>query len=130
MLVLVSLLVGAAAGGVMCQTRDSPLRSGFPPPQRTKYAAPAYHGESVKGVVILQVVVDPEGKVADARALRGLAGATDRVIAAAKQWRYKPTIVDGKRVWIVLTVSVPYPPRSHADAGRSGESAVRLPRKD
>ena len=56
------------------------------------------------GEVILEIVVGEDGRVLDAKMLKtpGIIG--DEVVAAARKWRYKPAILNGKPVAVYLTV--------------------------
>jgi TonB family protein len=53
-------------------------------------------------------VVDGRGKVAATSVLRSVAGLDEAAIAAARQWEYEPTKVDGKPVSVRLTVPITF----------------------
>jgi protein TonB len=59
----------------------------------------------LQGVVILEAVVDEDGSVADVKVLRSANGLLDNAaLAAVRQWRYSPLLLNGTRVQFVLTV--------------------------
>jgi TonB family protein len=72
----------------------------------TTEEASLHHGFS--GTVILEAVIDKEGKVTDVRVLKGQPmGLSENAMDAVKQWTFKPATLDGKpvRVFYVLTVN-------------------------
>ncbi|NKB88183.1 MAG: TonB family protein [Acidobacteria bacterium] len=60
-------------------------------------------------VVIMEARIDREGNVVDLEVLRpcGL-GLTESALDAVRQWKYAPTMVDGRPVEIVLTATVTF----------------------
>jgi len=52
----------------------------------------------LEGTVLLQIVVDKNGKVKRLVRISGDPQLADAAIEAVSQWRYPPTVVDGKRV--------------------------------
>ena len=62
----------------------------------------------VQGVVVLEAVVDPEGRVEDVRVLRSIPLLDRAAMDAVKQWRYAPVLVNGRPVSFVLTVTVTF----------------------
>lgn len=61
----------------------------------------------VEGLVVLEAIVDAEGRVTEVRVLRGLPAGLDRsAVAAVRQWRYAPATLDGRPVPVILNVSV------------------------
>jgi protein TonB len=58
----------------------------------------------VQGTVILEAVVDEDGRVQNLRVLRSIPLLDKAAIAAVEQWRYSPVILNGKPVPFVLTV--------------------------
>jgi protein TonB len=58
----------------------------------------------VEGVVILEAVVDEEGKVENVRVLRSVALLDKAAMAAVKQWRYRPLMLNDRPSPFVLTV--------------------------
>ena len=61
---------------------------------------------NVQGVVILEAVVDREGHVESVEVLRSIPLLDDAAIAAVRQWRYSPLLLNGRPERFVLTVTV------------------------
>ena len=61
-------------------------------------------GAHVQGTVILETIVDVDGRVQDVRVLRSAGALLDRAaMAAIRQWRYAPLELNGVRVRFALT---------------------------
>ncbi len=81
-------------------------------PEKLVFVQPSYpeiaRRAGVSGTVILRIVIDPHGTVADVAVLRGAAmGLTAAAVDAVRQWRYRPTLVNGRPVaaQVVITVN-------------------------
>jgi TonB family protein len=64
--------------------------------------------QGFSGTVILETVIDKDGRVGDVRLLKGQPyGLSEKAIDAVKQWTFKPATLDGKpvKVYYVLTVN-------------------------
>jgi TonB family protein len=60
------------------------------------------------GTVILEIVIDREGCVREARVLKGLpSGLNESSLAAVKGWAFRPATLDGEpvRVFFIATVN-------------------------
>jgi protein TonB len=94
------------------QDASQPVRVGgaIKEPAKLKDVRPVYPAMAkqagVQGLVILECLVSPQGRVASVKPLRGPALLTQAAIEAVRQWSYAPTIVDGVAVPILLTVTV------------------------
>ncbi len=80
-------------------------------PEKLVFVQPAYpevaRRAGVSGTVILQIVIDPHGTVADVTVLRGAAmGLTAAAVHAVRQWRYRPTLVNGRPVTAQVVITV------------------------
>ena len=79
-------------------------------PKKLKNVPPVYPEEArkarVQGVVILECTISPEGTVTDVRVLRGIPLLDQAAIDAVKQWVYTPTLLEGKPVPVIMTVTV------------------------
>jgi protein TonB len=63
---------------------------------------------NIEGSVILEALVDEEGRVLDLRVLRS-AGVLDKAaLAAVRQWRYSPVLLNGRPEKFILTVVVTF----------------------
>jgi TonB family protein len=94
---------------------DPPLRVGgdVKPPVLTKRVEAIPTPEAVRsrisGVVILEVMVDENGHVADARVLKPLPfGLDGAAITAVKQWEFSPGTLNGKPVTVQYNVTVQF----------------------
>ena len=60
-----------------------------------------------QGPVILQAILDEEGRVSELKVLRGLPmGLTERAVEAVRTWRYEPATLDGRPVEVYMTITV------------------------
>jgi TonB family protein len=113
-LLLLSLLVACcAAGPILAQ--EEPLTAGsdgVPVPKKTKHVQPVYPAEAlsqgIRGIVILDIVIDTSGKVASTSVLRSVPGLDEAAIAAARQWEYEPTKVKDTPVSVRVTVPITF----------------------
>jgi len=60
----------------------------------------------VQGVVILEAVVDRNGRVEDVRVLRSIPLLNAAAIEAVRKWRYSPLLLNGRAERFVLTVTL------------------------
>ena len=58
------------------------------------------------GVLILEALVSEDGIVREVRVLRPEPLFEQAAITAVRQWRFSPTLLNGERVPIVMTVTV------------------------
>jgi TonB family protein len=81
-------------------------------PHRTKFVAPAYPPEAamrgLRGIVILELVIDEQGKVASADVVRSVPPFDEAALSAARQWEYEVTQVAGKPVRVRVTVPITF----------------------
>jgi protein TonB len=82
----------------------------IPEPRKIRDAKPDYpevaKGARVQGVVIMECLITPEGKVTAVRVLRGIPLLDAAAIEAVRRWEYTPTLIDGKPVPVIMTVTV------------------------
>jgi TonB family protein len=89
-----------------------PIRigGGVRAPAKIGDVAPVYPAEArtarVQGVVILEATVSSTGEVTDVEVLRSVPLLDEAAVAAVRQWRYEPTLVDGVAVPVLMTVTV------------------------
>ena len=62
----------------------------------------------VQGVVILEALVDRQGRVENVRVLRSIPLLDNAAIAAVRQWRYSPLLLNGQPERFVLTVTLSF----------------------
>lgn len=70
------------------------------------YTEPA-RKERIQGVVVLQLVIDEAGRVAEVDALKGLPhGLTESAIETVKRWKFEPARHDGKPVSVLYNITI------------------------
>jgi len=86
------------------------------PPAKVHDLAPVYpelaRRIGVQGVVIIECMIAPNGRVADARVLSGHPLLDQAALEAVNQWVYTPTRVNGVPVAVLMTVTVKFHLRS------------------
>jgi TonB family protein len=86
------------------------LHSGVKPPQRLVNVAPVYPSVALavhkEGIVIIDATIDEQGNVTETRILRSIPLLDEAALAAVRQWRFSPTLLNGVPVSIVMTVTV------------------------
>ena len=86
------------------------ISSGIKEPRRVAYVAPVYpdiaRAARVEGIVILDCTIDRDGRVIDARVLRGHPLLDEAALAAVRRWAYMPSLLNGVPVPVLMTVTV------------------------
>ena len=81
-------------------------------PTKTKHVNPHYppiaQSARVQGVVIIEAVIGPNGKVQDARVLRSIPLLDQAALDAVKQWEFTPTLLNNVPVPVIMTVTVQF----------------------
>jgi TonB family protein len=79
-------------------------------PNKTHDAKPTYPAqaqtEHVQGVVIVELIIDPSGSVANARILRSIPALDEAALSAVSRWQFTPTLVNDAPVAVIMTVTV------------------------
>lgn len=95
-----------AADAVRVAGKDVPW------PKRTKSLAPAYPAQAQamgqRGIVIVQLLVGPDGKVVSAEVVRSVPPFDEAALVAVRQWEYDVTRVDGQAVSVQLTIPITF----------------------
>jgi TonB family protein len=92
----------------------TPVRVGgsIAPPRVLEQTRPEYMQEAmaarVEGTVTLEVLVDEQGRVADARAIKSIPLLDRSALDAVRQWRFTPTMVGGEPVPVLLQVEMQF----------------------
>jgi TonB family protein len=114
---------GGASGGVAGAEGQSPkwvalssgekaLRVGgvIKPPQRIVDVKPVYPQDAkdakVQGVVVMEAVIGPDGKVKEAKVLRSVPMLDQAALDAVRQWEFAPTLLNGVAQTMIMTVTV------------------------
>ena len=88
------------------------LWSDVKPPTKIKDVPPVYpfiaQAAKVGGMVIIEAVVGPDGRVTDARILRSIPLLDRAALDAVSQWVYTPTLFNGVPVAVIMTVTVTF----------------------
>jgi TonB family protein len=74
------------------------------PPVRPEMAVSA----NVRGIVILEVTIDIDGTVKGARVVRSIPMLDAAALEAVRQWRFEPTVIGGKAVPVIMTVTASF----------------------
>lgn len=81
-----------------------------PPPKKVFDVRPTYpeaaRANGIQGIVILQVVVGPDGSVGNIQVLKSIAALDEAAMSAVSQWKYLPTVLNGEPVSVVMRVAV------------------------
>jgi TonB family protein len=79
---------------------------------RTHYVEPEYPQSArishISGDVILQILIDREGRIAELTAVSGPPLFFESAIKAVKQWEYRPYLLNGKPVEVETTIKVQF----------------------
>ena len=81
-------------------------------PRRIRGAAPVYpelaRRAHVEGKVVLECVIDTDGRVTDLRVISGHPLLANAALDAVRRWEYIPTRLNGQPVRVILTVTVKF----------------------
>jgi protein TonB len=92
----------------------APIRPGgrIVAPQRIVYVQPVYppiaQSAGIEGRIVIEAIVGPTGEIKEARVVRSVRFLDDAALAAVRQWKYTPTLLNGTPVSVLLTVSVDF----------------------
>ena len=130
LLTLLALAVPAARSAAVVQ--EAPLvvdDERVKAPKRVKLVRPEYPPEAraqgIRGIVILALTIDAEGKVAAVEVIRSIPGLDEAAIGAARQWEYEPPRVDGKPASVKVTVPITFALELPALTRQSGIPELR-----
>ncbi len=80
--------------------------------KRTHEVMPVYPREAeakrIQGTVVVHAVVDYDGSMLEVQSILGPPELMKAAADAVRQWRYKPTLLDGKPVQVDTTISVTF----------------------
>ena len=98
-------------GAPQSQPAPQAVAAGFVPPQLVSAWPIEYPIRSVAaGVVVLEMLIDDDGKVADVITRRDIPSLTEAAVPAVRHWEYKAAMRDGEPVWSRATVAVMFNP--------------------
>ena len=98
---------GAGSGAGYVRVGDA---TGIAPPKKVIDVRPIYPAAArearIQGVVVMDIAVDPAGRVSAAKILRSVPELDQAAVDAVKQWEFTPTLKNGTPVGVVMTVTV------------------------
>jgi protein TonB len=62
----------------------------------------------IQGTVVLEAVITKEGTIESLQVVSGHPLLTQAAVDAVKQWRYRPTMLNGDPVSVITTVTVTF----------------------
>jgi TonB family protein len=104
----------AAAPAAATQGPQVPIRVGgdIQEPRRLRDVKPVYPAEAlaagISGAVIIEAVISRDGTVANARVVQGVPELDGAALAAVRQWLYRPTMLNGRPVAVVVNVTITF----------------------
>jgi len=118
-------VIGGVVGGVVGGLPAAPPPPPPPPaaapvrvggtikaPAKTKHVNPVYppvaQSSRIQGVVILEAVIGPDGRVTGAKVLKSIPLLDQAALDAVKQWEFTPTVVNGVAVPVIMTTTVTF----------------------
>lgn len=100
----------AAAGQAGSDPAAVRVGGDIKPPTKIKDVKPVYPSVArqthTQGVVIMEVTIGEDGKVKAVKILKSLPLLEAAAVDAVKQWQYKPTLVNGKPVAVIMPIAV------------------------
>ena len=79
-------------------------------PRKLRDVRPIYPADAqesrVQGIVVLEVRINGEGRITDARVLRSIPMLDQAALDAARQWEFEPTLLNGNPTAVVGVVTV------------------------
>jgi protein TonB len=86
--------------------------AGVRQPTKIRDAAPLYppiaREARIEGLVIIEALIDVDGRVQQARVLRSTPLLDQAALDAVRQWQYTPTLLNGQPVPVLMTVTVTF----------------------
>lgn len=109
-------LLAVSVASLAAQAKDDPVYkpgAGVTAPVVTHEVKPQYTREAmeakVQGTVVLECVVEKDGKVGEVKVTRSLEpGLDEQAVLALKQWRFEPGKKDGKAVRVRVSLEMTF----------------------
>jgi protein TonB len=104
--------VGTPPVAEVVPTPLEPIRPGgnVTAPRKRHHVNPVYPpvaaAARIQGAVVLEATIDENGDVVNLRVLRSIPLLDGAAIDAVRQWKYEPTLLNGRPVAILMSVSV------------------------
>jgi protein TonB len=108
---------GGVVGGIVGGLPDAPappqpvhVGGAIKVPKKLRHVDPVYPRIAaiarVQGIVVLECLLSPEGRVAEVKVLQGIPLLDEAAVQAVKQWVFTPTLFNGVPVPAIMTVNV------------------------
>jgi protein TonB len=101
---------GGVIGGVVGGTGDGPVLDFDQPPRLIKITRPEYPHDAfvkkIEGTVELEILIDINGRVVQARVVRSVPMLDAAAIATVRQWLFSPAIKNGRPVSTIARTPV------------------------
>lgn len=103
-----------ASGELRRNAPDGAIRIGasIKPPAKIHHANPVYpklaQSARVQGTVVIDARIERDGTVSHAQVLQSVPLLDEPALDAVLQWRFTPTLADGKPVPVIMTVTVAF----------------------
>jgi TonB family protein len=107
---------GLRGGAAAAPLPGAPVRVGAAVAQQNLISSvtpeypPLARASRVQAIVRLDATISKEGAVTDLRVVSGHPLLNDAALAAVRQWRYRPVLLNGEPVVVVTTIEVPFNP--------------------
>lgn len=113
------VMAGRSNVGPVVTDEPSPLAIGairvgreVKPPTKVHDVRPIYPDEAraagIQGVVVLEVRIEADGRVGQARILRSIPALDEAAMDAVREWQFTPTLLNGTATPVVMTVTVQF----------------------
>jgi len=114
-----SVLNGVLGASVSVPELSAPVSQGVSGGRLLHEVKPIYPAQAqhmrIEGAVVVETVVREDGTVGDVKVVQGPPELAQAVVDAVKNWRYQPTLLDGKptRIERRVTINFRLQPTSH-----------------
>jgi TonB family protein len=121
---LVALVVGTVLQGQQANPEPYKIGQGVTPPSVIQKVDLSYSPEALEaglqGIVVLSLVVQPDGQATDLSVVKSLGlGLDERAIEAVRKWRFRPGTKDRQAVPVIGTVELDFRLPASRQMGRA-----------
>jgi protein TonB len=111
-IILLSYFAATALAGAQAMPRAVRVSRDYSAGLMMKHVPPEYPVDAkkqrIEGTVVLQVEIDRQGNVTDAKVVSGHRALVASAIDAVKQWKYHPYMINGEPFPMQTKVEVPF----------------------
>ena len=112
-IILLAAALGSGQDSVECHVWGGVVNGSTgpcQPPKLTRATPPGYPDDAIKkgieGTVVVEILIDADGRVAKARILMSIPALDQAAIACVKEWQFTPATIDGHPVATVARAPV------------------------